>query len=97
MEELRRQIFKEVTRQPLMLPNMRKNWFGKHLLYGLGTLVLRPIKLMRGGTQLLGVSHFCSISNIDSSLHIELFSYGFELCMATKQNYENTTRERFQC
>ncbi|XP_020597933.1 probable hydroxyacylglutathione hydrolase 2, chloroplastic isoform X2 [Phalaenopsis equestris] len=62
------------TRQPVTLPNMRKNWFGKHLLYAPGTLVLRPVKLLRGGTQLLGLSHLSSISDLDSSLHIELVS-----------------------
>ncbi|PKA61568.1 Hydroxyacylglutathione hydrolase 2, mitochondrial [Apostasia shenzhenica] len=55
-----------------MLPNMRRNGFGKHLLYGLGTLVLKPVKLLRGGSQLLGISHFCNISAKDSSLQIEL-------------------------
>ncbi|XP_020701474.1 probable hydroxyacylglutathione hydrolase 2, chloroplastic isoform X2 [Dendrobium catenatum] len=61
-----------VRGQASMLPNIRKSWFGKHLLYGLGNIALRPIKLLRGGSQLLGVSHFCSISGLDSSLHIEL-------------------------
>ncbi|KAG0476702.1 hypothetical protein HPP92_013543 [Vanilla planifolia] len=55
-----------------IFPRIRKRWFGQHLLYQLGTLLLRPIKLLRGGSQLLGVSHFCSISGLNSSLQIEL-------------------------
>ncbi|KAG0476726.1 hypothetical protein HPP92_013567 [Vanilla planifolia] len=57
---------------PCPVLGIRKRWFGQHLLYQLGTLLLRPIKLLRGGSQLLGVSHFCSISGLNSSLQIEL-------------------------
>ncbi|KAK8961021.1 hypothetical protein KSP40_PGU013743 [Platanthera guangdongensis] len=54
------------------LSSIKKSGFGKHLLYGLGNIALTPIKLLRGGSHLLGVSHFCSISGLDSSLLIEL-------------------------
>ncbi|KAG0480838.1 hypothetical protein HPP92_011428 [Vanilla planifolia] len=65
-------MLSKVREQTSIVHSIRKNWFGKHLLYGLGTLAVRPIKLLRGGSQLLGVSHFCNISGLDSSLQIEL-------------------------
>ncbi|KAG6537553.1 hypothetical protein ZIOFF_002647 [Zingiber officinale] len=61
-----------VRGQLRMWPNMRKHWFGKDLLYGIGTFVVRPIKILRGVNQLLGVPPFCTISCLQSSLQIEL-------------------------
>ncbi|XP_074567322.1 hydroxyacylglutathione hydrolase 2, mitochondrial-like isoform X1 [Curcuma longa] len=61
-----------VRGQLCMWPNMRKHWFGKDLLYGIGTLVVRPIKILRGVNQLLGVPPFCTISCMQASLQIEL-------------------------
>lgn len=62
-----------------MWPNMRKQWFGKDLLYGIGTLVVRPIKILRGVNQLLGVPPFCTISCMQSSLQIELVRFPYTL------------------
>lgn len=58
-----------------MWPNMRKQWFGKNLLYGFGTLIVSPIKILRGVNQFLGLPpFFCNITCMSSSLQIELVS-----------------------
>ncbi|CAL9051302.1 probable hydroxyacylglutathione hydrolase 2, chloroplastic isoform X1 [Musa acuminata AAA Group] len=62
-----------VRGQPCMWPNMRKQWFGKNLLYGFGTLIVSPIKILRGVNQFLGLPpFFCNITCMSSSLQIEL-------------------------
>ncbi|KAM0946525.1 putative hydroxyacylglutathione hydrolase [Dioscorea sansibarensis] len=56
-----------------MWANMRKRWLMKQMLYGFGTLFLRPIKTLRGECQSFGVSQFlCNITSMASSLEIEL-------------------------
>lgn len=62
-----------VRRQTSLLPDVRKNWLGKDLLYGFGTLVLRPINALRGRIYSFGVNQFlCNITSMASSLQIEL-------------------------
>ena len=59
-----------------MWANMRKRWLMKQMLYGFGTLFLRPIKTLRGECQSFGVSQFlCNITSMASSLEIELVSF----------------------
>ncbi|XP_072965924.1 hydroxyacylglutathione hydrolase 2, mitochondrial-like [Typha angustifolia] len=58
---------------PSMWPNMRKQWFGKHLLYSVGTLLLTPIRTVNGVIHLFGAGRsLCNITSVASSLQIEL-------------------------
>lgn len=58
-----------------MWPNVRKDWFGKNLLYGFGTLLLRPLRTLHGVGNLFGAARsLCNITNVASSLQIELVS-----------------------
>ncbi|KAM0947200.1 putative hydroxyacylglutathione hydrolase [Dioscorea sansibarensis] len=62
-----------VGRQASMCPNMRKPWLMKRMVYGFGTLFLRPIKTLRGDCKSFGVSQFlCNITSMASSLQVQL-------------------------
>lgn len=78
-----------------MWPSVRKDWFGKNLLYGFGSLLLRPLRTLHGVGNLFGAARsMCNITNVASSLQIELvsivisnlknlffFNYLFPLCV----------------
>lgn len=52
---------------------VRKHWLGKHLSYGFGTLVFRPIRTVLGAGYSFGVTHLlCNIACVSSSLQIEI-------------------------
>ncbi|KAF8393754.1 hypothetical protein HHK36_019952 [Tetracentron sinense] len=54
-------------------PDMRQHCFRKNLLYVFGTFLWRSIKTLRPGSRSLGAAQFlCSISNMASTLQIEL-------------------------
>ncbi|XP_077253011.1 putative hydroxyacylglutathione hydrolase 2, chloroplastic [Tasmannia lanceolata] len=54
-------------------PNMRQQQPRKRLFYGFGTFALRPFKILRGCNQpFRAAQFFCSISNMASTLQIEL-------------------------
>nr|XP_009414658.1 PREDICTED: probable hydroxyacylglutathione hydrolase 2, chloroplastic isoform X2 [Musa acuminata subsp. malaccensis] len=59
--------------QPSIWTNMRKQWFGKKKLYGFGTLIVKPVKVLHGANHLLDLPpSFCNITSMASSLQIEL-------------------------
>ncbi|CAN7116014.1 unnamed protein product [Brassica rapa subsp. narinosa] len=53
-------------------PGLRHICLRKSLLYGVMWLFSMPLKTLRGARKTLKVTHFCSISNMPSSLKIEL-------------------------
>ncbi|KAG2332203.1 hypothetical protein Bca4012_018221 [Brassica carinata] len=53
-------------------PGLRHLCLRKSLLYGVMWLFSMPLKTLRGARKTLKVTHFCSISNMPSSLKIEL-------------------------
>ncbi|OAY73905.1 putative hydroxyacylglutathione hydrolase 2, chloroplastic [Ananas comosus] len=62
-----------VRGKPSMWPSVRKDWFGKNLLYGFGSLLLRPLRTLHGVGNLFGAARsMCNITNVASSLQIEL-------------------------
>ncbi|KAM7486789.1 hypothetical protein LguiA_002798 [Lonicera macranthoides] len=58
--------------QLCVLPGTRQLCLRKNLLYGFVNLVSIPFKTLRGISRSLGVSHLCSITNMSSSLQVEL-------------------------
>ncbi|KAB2056877.1 hypothetical protein ES319_A11G133600v1 [Gossypium barbadense] len=58
---------------------MRQLCLGKGLVYGFMWLLSTPFKTLRGASQSLKVSEFCSVSNMSSSLQIELHTVGLEI------------------
>jgi hydroxyacylglutathione hydrolase len=60
--------------EPSLLPNMQKNWLGKPLLYGIGTLLVMPLRTLQGVGRVFGAGRFlCNMTGV-SSLQIELVS-----------------------
>ncbi|KAH0930769.1 hypothetical protein HID58_016496 [Brassica napus] len=55
-------------------PSWRHLCLRKSLLYGVMWLFSMPLKTLRGARKTLKITHFCSISNMPSSLKIELVS-----------------------
>ncbi|XP_031130786.1 hydroxyacylglutathione hydrolase 2, mitochondrial-like isoform X1 [Ipomoea triloba] len=55
-----------------MWPDMRQLSARKNLLYAVMRLFSMPFKTLRGAGRTLRVSHFCSITNVSSTLQIEL-------------------------
>ncbi|KAG7570319.1 Metallo-beta-lactamase [Arabidopsis thaliana x Arabidopsis arenosa] len=53
-------------------PGLRQLCLRKSLLYGVMWLLSMPLKTLRGARKTLKITHFCSISNMPSSLKIEL-------------------------
>ncbi|XVF37661.1 hypothetical protein REPUB_Repub20aG0028800 [Reevesia pubescens] len=53
-------------------PGMRQLCIRKGLVYGFMRLVSTPFKTLRGASRSLRVAEFCSVSNMSSSLQIEL-------------------------
>ncbi|XP_071686378.1 hydroxyacylglutathione hydrolase 2, mitochondrial-like [Rutidosis leptorrhynchoides] len=62
----------EARRMVRALPGIRQLSLRKNLMYGFMQLFSFPFKTLRGVSRSLGVSHLCSISNMSSSLQIEL-------------------------
>ena len=58
-----------------MLPSVRKQWPGKPLLYGIGTLLVMPLRTLYGVGRVFGAGRFlCNMTSVSSSLQIELVS-----------------------
>ncbi|KAL5784080.1 hypothetical protein ACOSQ2_006472 [Xanthoceras sorbifolium] len=55
-----------------VLPGPRQLCFRKGLLYGFMSLLSLPFKTLRGASRTLRVAQFCSVTNMSSSLQIEL-------------------------
>ncbi|KAK0608495.1 hypothetical protein LWI29_031581 [Acer saccharum] len=55
-----------------VLPGPRQLCIRKGLLYGLMRLLSLPFKTLRGASRTLRVAEFCSVTNMSSSLQIEL-------------------------
>ncbi|KAJ6289457.1 hypothetical protein OIU76_025302 [Salix suchowensis] len=55
-----------------ILPGMRQLSLSKGLVYGFTRLLSMPFKTLRGASRTLKVAQFCSVSNMSSSLQIEL-------------------------
>ncbi|XWS13194.1 hypothetical protein CRYUN_Cryun36dG0016600 [Craigia yunnanensis] len=53
-------------------PGMRQLCIRKGLVYGFMSLLSTPFKTLRGASRSLRVAEFCSVSNMSSSLQIEL-------------------------
>ncbi|TYI00547.1 hypothetical protein ES332_A11G141700v1 [Gossypium tomentosum] len=53
---------------------MRQLCLRKGLVYGFIWLLSTPFKTLRGASRSLKVSEFCSVSNMSSSLQIELLN-----------------------
>ncbi|XP_022723071.1 probable hydroxyacylglutathione hydrolase 2, chloroplastic isoform X1 [Durio zibethinus] len=53
-------------------PSMRQLCIRKGLVYGFMRLLSTPFKTLRGASRSLRVAEFCSVSNLSSSLQIEL-------------------------
>ena len=62
-----------------MWPGLTHLCLRKSLLYGVMWLFSMPLKTLRGARKTLKVTHFCSISNMPSSLKIELVCICFTL------------------
>lgn len=60
--------------QLCVFPGTRQLCLRKNVLYGFVNLVSIPFKTLRGISRSLGVSHLCSITNMSSSLQVELVS-----------------------
>lgn len=61
--------------QPSLLPSVRKHWLGKPLLYGIGTLLVMPLRTLQGVGRVFGAGRFlCNMTGVSSSLQIELVS-----------------------
>jgi len=59
--------------QPSLLPSVRKQWPGKPLLYGIGTLLVMPLRTLYGVGRVFGAGRFlCNMTSVSSSLQIEL-------------------------
>ncbi|XP_062193891.1 probable hydroxyacylglutathione hydrolase 2, chloroplastic isoform X1 [Phragmites australis] len=59
--------------QPSLLPSVRKQWLGKPLLYGIGTLLVMPLRTLQGVGRVFGAGRFlCDMTSVSSSLQIEL-------------------------
>ncbi|XP_066374258.1 hydroxyacylglutathione hydrolase 1, mitochondrial-like [Miscanthus floridulus] len=58
---------------PSLLPSMQKQWPGKPLLYGIGTLLVMPLRTLYGVGRVFGAGRFlCNMTSVLSSLQIEL-------------------------
>ncbi|KAI5582984.1 hypothetical protein POPTR_007G131300v4 [Populus trichocarpa] len=55
-----------------ILPGMRQLSLSKGLVYAFTRLLSTPFKTLRGASRTLKVAQFCSVSNMSSSLQIEL-------------------------
>jgi hydroxyacylglutathione hydrolase len=56
-----------------MLPTVRKQWPWKPLLYGIGTLLVMPLRTLYGVSHVFCAGRFlCNMTNVSSSLQIEL-------------------------
>ncbi|XP_022002436.1 probable hydroxyacylglutathione hydrolase 2, chloroplastic isoform X1 [Helianthus annuus] len=62
----------QARRTVCVWPGMRQICLRKNLMYGFMQLFSFPFKTLRGVSRSLGVSRLCSISNMSSSLQIEL-------------------------
>ena len=61
--------------QPSLLPSVRKQWLGKPLLYGIGSLLVMPLRTLHGVWRVFGAGRFlCNMTSVSSSLQIELVS-----------------------
>ncbi|CAN6198535.1 unnamed protein product, partial [Urochloa humidicola] len=59
--------------QPSLLPSVRKQWLGKPLLYGIGSLLIMPLRTLHGVGRVFGAGRFlCNMTSVSSSLQIEL-------------------------
>ncbi|KAL8255866.1 hypothetical protein R6Q59_030933 [Mikania micrantha] len=56
----------------VMMPGIKQICLRKNIMYGFMQLFSFPFKISRGVGRSLGVSHLCNISNMSSSLQIEL-------------------------
>ncbi|KAI7743447.1 hypothetical protein M8C21_011298, partial [Ambrosia artemisiifolia] len=65
-------MVKLARRMVCVWPGLRQICLRKNLMYGFMQLFTFPFKTLRGVSRSLGVSHLCSISNLSSSLQIEL-------------------------
>jgi len=58
-----------------LLPSVRKQWLGKPLLYGIGSLLVMPLRTLHGVWRVFGAGRFlCNMTSGSSSLQIELVS-----------------------
>lgn len=65
----------QIRGQPSLLPSVRKEWLGKPLLYGIGTLLVMPLRTLHGVGRMFGAGRFlCNMTSVSSSLQIELVS-----------------------
>ncbi|GLT91647.1 hypothetical protein SLE2022_095230 [Rubroshorea leprosula] len=62
----------KVRKRLCVWPSMRQFCLRKGLVYGFMRLLSRPLKTLRGASRSLRVAEFCSVSNMSSSLQIEL-------------------------
>lgn len=62
----------KARRMVCVWPGIRQLCLRKNLMYGFMQLFSFPFKTLRGVSRSLGVSHLCSISNMSTSLQIEL-------------------------
>ncbi|GLU04907.1 hypothetical protein SLE2022_220350 [Rubroshorea leprosula] len=53
-------------------PSLRQFCLRKGIVYGFMRLLSRPLKTLRGASRSLRIAEFCSVSNVSSSLQIEL-------------------------
>ncbi|KAL6517779.1 Glyoxalase 2-5 [Orobanche minor] len=60
------------TRTVCVWPGMRQLCIRKNLLYGFVRLFSLPFKTVNGVSKVLGVNRFCSITNVSSTLQIEM-------------------------
>ncbi|KAH0889851.1 hypothetical protein HID58_052280, partial [Brassica napus] len=67
-----RKAFEKIGGQLCVWPGLTHLCLRKSLLYGVMWLFSMPLKTLRGARKTLKVTHFCSISNMPSSLKIEL-------------------------
>jgi hydroxyacylglutathione hydrolase len=61
--------------QPSLIPRMSRKWLGKPLMYGIGTLLVMPLRTLHGVGRMFGAARYlCNMTSVSSSLQIELVS-----------------------
>lgn len=58
-----------------MIPRVSRKWLGKPLMYGIGTLLVMPLRTIHGVGRMFGAARYlCNMTSVSSSLQIELVS-----------------------
>ncbi|VAI34663.1 unnamed protein product [Triticum turgidum subsp. durum] len=63
----------QIRGQPSLIPRVSRKWLGKPLMYGIGTLLVMPLRTIHGVGRMFGAARYlCNMTSVSSSLQIEL-------------------------